>query len=122
MKVLVYGVEKDKKQIADYMKNQASMAFRHIEYEQTDDYDMFLEFLEKREFDVIIVMMDNAAGMEGARAAKELKPHTPVIWFSNDKHFVAQSYRLGVAYFSVKPVAEKNISLALQRCQRRGEY
>lgn len=122
MNVLVYGVEKDKKQIADYMKNQANMAFRLIEYEQTDDYDIFLELLEKREHDIIIVMMDNAAGMEGTRAAKELKPHTPVIWFSNDKNFVAQSYRLGVTYFSVKPVEEKIFGLALQRCQRKEEY
>ena len=120
MNVLIYGMENDKSFITHHMRKQADMAFRLIEYHQTDNYDQFLELLESEQ-DIIIVMMDNAAGMEGARAAKELKPHTPVIWFSNDKNFVAQSYRLGVTYFSVKPIEDRIIGLALQRCQRREE-
>ncbi|MBR3811700.1 MAG: hypothetical protein IKJ16_05145 [Agathobacter sp.] len=121
MKVLIYGVDSDKALISNHMKKQPDMAFRLIQYTQTEDYDSFLELMEKSEYEIIIVMMDNAAGMEGARAAKELKPHTPVLWFSNDKNFVAQSYRLGVTYFSVKPIEERIIGLALQRCQRREE-
>ena len=37
---------------------------------------------------------------------------------ANDKNFVAQSYRLGVDYFAVKPIEEKTVKLALDRCKR----
>jgi len=98
------------------------MAFRKIDYLHTDNYDRFLDMLSSKEYEMVFVMMDNAVGMEGVIAVQNLRPNTPIIWFSNDKNFVAQSYRLGVTYFSVKPIEEKIIKLALQRCQRREEF
>lgn len=98
------------------------MAFRRINYLHTENYDTFLEMLDEEEYEMVFVMMDNAVGMEGVIAVQNLHPDTPIIWFSNDKNFVAQSYRLGVTYFSVKPIEEKTIRLALQRCQRREEF
>ncbi|MBQ8803955.1 MAG: response regulator [Tyzzerella sp.] len=121
MNVLIYGNATDKELLIQHMKSQACMAFRLINYLQTDDYDTFLKMLKSNEYEMVFVMMDNAAGMEGVIAVQNLHPDTPVIWFSNDKNFVAQSYRLGVTYFSVKPISDKILSLALGRCQRREE-
>lgn len=121
MNVLIYGNATDKELLIQHMKSQACMAFRLINYSQTDDYDTFLKMLKSNEYEMVFVMMDNAAGMEGVIAVQNLHPDTPVIWFSNDKNFVAQSYRLGVTYFSVKPISDKILSLALGRCQRREE-
>ena len=122
MNVLIYGNARDKELIIQHIKSQACMAFRLLEFLQTEDYDEFLVLLEKTDYDLVFVMMDNAAGMEGVIAVKNLRPHVPVIWFSNDRNFVAQSYRLGVTYFSVKPIEERIMRLALRRCQRREEY
>ena len=44
---------------------------------------------------MIIVAVDGAIGMEGVIASKNIRPDTAVIWFSDDKAFGAQSYRLG---------------------------
>lgn len=117
MNVLIYGNATDKESLTQHMKSQACMAFRKIDYSDTDDYDTFLELLNSKEYEKVFIMMDNAAGMEGVIAVQNLHPDTPVIWFSNDKNFVAQSYRLGVNYFAVKPIDEKILSLALKRCQ-----
>ena len=121
MNVLIYGNATDKELLIQHMKSQACMAFRLINYSQTDNYDTFLEMLNSKRYEMIFVMMDNAAGMEGVIAVQNLHPETPVIWFSNDKNFVAQSYRLGVNYFATKPINEKILGLALGRCQRREE-
>lgn len=121
MNVLIYGNATDKELLIQHMKSQACMAFRKIDYLQTDDYDHFLDLLSSRDYEMVFVMMDNAVGMEGVIVVQNLHPNIPVIWFSNDKNFVAQSYRLGVTYFSVKPIKEQMIRLALQRCQRREE-
>lgn len=121
MNVLIYGNATDKELLIQHMKSQACMAFRIIDYSQTDDYDTFLEMLGNKKYEVIFIMADNAAGMEGVIAVQNLHPEIPVIWFSNDKNFVAQSYRLGVNYFAIKPINEKILGLALNRCQRREE-
>ena len=120
MNVLIYGNTTDKEILVQHMKSLACMAFRKINYFHADDYDTFLNLLKETNYDKVFVMADDAAGMEGVIAAQELHPEMPVIWFSNDKNFVAQSYRLGVKYFAVKPINEKVINLALQRCQKGG--
>lgn len=119
MNVLIYGNTREKELIIQHMKSKACMAFRLLHFTQTEDYDEFVDMLQKSNQDLIFVTMDNAAGMEGVIAVRNLYPDTPVVWFSNDKNFVAQSYRLGVNYFSIKPIEEKNMNLAISRCQRR---
>ena len=122
MNILIYGNTRDQELIIQHMRSQACMAFRKLDVKQTEDYEEFLILLERTDYDLVFVAMDSATGMEGVIAVKNLQPHTPVIWISNDKNFVAQSYRLGVAYFSVKPIEERMIGLALKRCHRREEY
>lgn len=121
MNVLIYGNTREKELIIQHMKSEVCMAFRLLHFTQTEDYDEFVDKLQGRGHDLIFITMDNAAGMEGVIAVKNLHPDTPVVWFSNDKNFVAQSYRLGVSYFSVKPIDEKMMKLAIERCQRREE-
>lgn len=117
MDILIYGNVREKELLVQHIKSQACMAFRLVTYSHAENYDTYLEMLRKRVYDRVFVMADNAAGMEGVIAVQSVQPDTPIIWFSNDKNFVAQSYRLGVNYFAVKPVDEKIVSLALNRCQ-----
>ena len=121
MNVLIYGNTREKELIIQHMKSEACMAFRLLHFTQTEDYGEFVDKLQKSNQDLIFVTMDNAAGMEGVIAVRNLYPDTPVVWFSNDKNFVAQSYRLGVDYFAVKPIDERIMNLAIGRCQRREE-
>ena len=66
--------------------------------------------------DCIVIAMDGADGMEGVIAAKSVCKNVPVLWFSNDNGFGAQSYRLGCAYFHKKPVSTQILSAAIARC------
>ena len=118
MNILIYGSVQDNELLVQLIKSQASMAFRMVRYSHAEDYDMYINMLRNGEFDIVFVMTDNAAGMEGVIAVQNVQPDVPIVWFSNDQDFVAQSYRLGVAYFTVKPINEKVVNLALTRCQR----
>ena len=60
--------------------------------------------------------MDGADGMEGVIAAKNVCGEVPVLCFSNDGGFGAQSYRLGCAYFHKKPVSAQILSAAIAKC------
>ena len=121
MDVLIYGNAREKELLIQHMKTEAHLAFRTMQYSHAEDYDTYLKKLRSNIYDVVIVMADNAAGMEGVIAAQNVHPEVPIIWFSNDKNFVAQSYRLGVAYFAVKPIEQKMINLAFQRCGKKEE-
>ena len=121
MNVLIYGNAREKEILVQHMRSEACTAYRLIDYWHAVDYDTYLSLLRKQRFDIIFVMADNAEGMEGVIAAQSVSPETAVIWFSNDKNFVAQSYRLGVTYFAVKPIDERVIKLALERYQRKEE-
>ena len=63
-----------------------------------------------------MIAMDGADGMEGVIAAKSVCKDVPVLWFSDDNGFGAQSYRLGCAYFHKKPVPPQVLSAAIARC------
>ena len=70
MNVLIYGTTQEKELIIQHMKSQACMAFRLLHFTQTEDYDEFVDNLQKCEPDLIYVTKDNAAGMEGVIAVK----------------------------------------------------
>ena len=116
MNLLIYGKKEESDVLIQMIRTQTNLAFRNIVDFQTEDYDTLLEYLRTVEYDMVIVLTDCAAGMEGVIAALNVCPDKPVLWFSNDKNFVAQSYRLGVTYFSVKPINEKMLNLAIARC------
>lgn len=116
MNVLIYGSEKESQHFIQYLKTQAYTAFRRIRYFQTDDYDKFLEYLKAEEYEIIFILMDDEAGMDGVTAVCDSQPNKFILWFSNDKNFVVQSYQLGVTYFAVKPINENILHLALSRC------
>lgn len=121
MNVLIYGSTREKELLVQHMKSQACMAFRLVNYLYAEDYDSYLAMLRQQTYDMVFVMADNAAGMEGVIAVQNVQPDTSIVWFSNDKNFVAQSYRLGVSYFAVKPINEKIVNLAVARCQQKEE-
>ena len=121
MDVLLYGNAREREILVQHLKSQSCMAFRMVRYLHAEDYDTYLKELRSHSYDIVFVMADNAAGMQGVIVAQNVHPDAPIVWFSNDKNFVTQSYRLGVAYFAVKPIDEKIVSMAVKRCQRREE-
>jgi len=122
MDILIYGNTREKELLIQHMKSEACTAFRLLKYSHAEDYDSYLKLLRLNTYDLIFVMADNAAGMEGVIAAQNVQPESNIIWFTNDKNFVAQSYRLGVAYFAVKPIDEKTVSMAIRKMSTKGGF
>lgn len=88
MRVTVYGTEADRRELADLLACLPDCSYRNV----------------------------RVAGMEGVIAARNTCGQVPVVWFSNDGGFGAQSYRLGCAYFHEKPVSPRVLSAAIAKC------
>ena len=116
MKLIMYGTESDKHEFARSIAFLPEWCYRKISMTECTDYDSFIAELSQSPPDCIVIAMDGADGMEGVIAAKSVCKNVPVLWFSNDNGFGAQSYRLGCAYFHKKPVSPQILSAAIARC------
>ncbi len=116
MTVCVYGSASDQRSIDKALCALKNCSYRSIQLSGYSDYDSFISGLGRDAPGLIIVTADGAVGMEGVIASKNLLSNTPVVWFSEDRDFGTQSYRLGCAYFHEKPISPEVLSLALDRC------
>lgn len=116
MRLILYGTKEDKSELTRAISVSAELSYRKVSIEDHSDYDGFLAELGVGSPDCIIVAMDGAAGMEGVIAARNVCRDVPILWFSDDGGFGAQSYRLGCAYFHKKPLSPETLSLAIAKC------
>lgn len=114
MNILVFGSGNEVEKFIELIDSHEQYIFRKKTFTKSIDYDSFLDELKKPQ-DIIFVIEDGAIGMESVIASKSLCPKTPVIWFSNDKNFGAQSYRLGAEFFAKKPVTGEHLSLVAKK-------
>ncbi len=114
MNILAFGPKDEISAFFDLIDSHERFIFRKKTYTNVDDYDDFLKAL-KNEHDVVFILANGAKGMESVIASKSLCPGTPVVWFSNDKDFGAQSYRLGTEYFATKPINNEHLALVAKK-------
>lgn len=115
MNILIHAHIQEREPLKNALSTQACR-FRKLELTACADYDSYVRALEKGGYDLVLVTADGANGMESVIAARNALPEVPVIWFSDDKAFGCQSYRLGCTYFGMKPVTGEKLLAALERC------
>lgn len=105
MNILLYGTEPDRMAFENAIADLPELCYRSIRVSGFTDYNRFVAELGAGRPGLVVVAMDGAEGMEGVIAARTLGRDTPVLWFSDDRGFGVQSYRLGCAYFHEKPIS-----------------
>lgn len=115
MKILIYGLEHE--------CNEAIELF-HTLYPTTDvneyltvhAWEDIQRQLPLQKPNLVIILADGVAGMEGVYAAREYDEDLAIFWFSNDHEFGMQSHRLECAYFAMKPLTYEKLHRAFRRC------
>lgn len=119
MKVLLFGspgeCETVARILADHRSGPGTVAYEH-----TADLERFELCMATWMPSLVIVLADGAAGLESVYRSRSRRPNLPVFWFSDDREFGMQSYRLDCAYFSTKPATQEKINSALKRCNHIG--
>ena len=118
MQICIYGPESDHAQLMDIIHSLPTYRHWVRTYHPYANYDCFLEQLRHRPCDVVFVTENNANGMVGVIATRNVRPELPVVWFSNDEGFGSQAYRLNADFFHVKPLTPQVLEMALSRLAR----
>ncbi len=119
LKALLFGGAQECEMTAQLLE-QISSDHGTFEYHHTEDLEEFEEALATWMPTLVIVLANGAAGLESTYRSRQRRPNLPVFWFSDDREFGMQSYRLECAYFSTKPATQDKIHSALKRCTHIG--
>lgn len=120
VKALIFGEQHECRTVGEMIK-AATLFGPHLhEALHVDDLEGLEEKLVDWEPSLVIVLADGAKGLECVFRTKECRPSLSVFWFSDDREFGMQSYRLNCAYFSTKPVTEEKLHHAIRRCDHIG--
>lgn len=120
IRTLIFGNKQESQAAALLLRSLEPLAEHNHEHFHVDDLEQFDRNLVDWKPTLLMVLADGAEGMECVYRARERRPSLPVFWFSNDRDFGVQSYRLNCAYFSTKPVTEEKMYNAIHRCNRMG--
>lgn len=116
MNLILYGTASDKAELRKALSALPAWCYRTVYIADYQEYDSYVAGLGEGTPDCVVVTMNEADGMEGVIAARHADEHVPVLWFSDDKGFGVQSYRLGCAYFHQKPIRPEILSVAMSKC------
>lgn len=120
VKTLLFGTRRECENIGRMLSLVEGFPADSHEFRHIDDMEEFEKILATWFPTLVIVLADGAAGMESVYRSRQRRPSLPVLWFSDDREFGMQSYRLECAYFSTKPVTPEKLTCALRRCDHVG--
>ena len=120
VKALLFGMPGECTAVGEALCSMSVLSEDVHEYRHVNDLEEFEKALAVWMPSLVIVLADGAAGMESVYRSRQRRPCLPVFWFSDDREFGMQAYRLDCAYFSAKPVTPEKISSALRRCEHIG--
>lgn len=120
MRMLLFGKECECRAAAEMIRTSELLLGHTYEICQVDDLEEFEKNLADWEPTLLVILADGAEGMECVYRARDRRPDLPVFWFSNDRGFGVQSYRLDCAYFAIKPVTAEKVNQAFHRCRHFG--
>lgn len=120
IRTLMFGKAQECQSAAEVLKTMQSLSGFAHEHHHVADLEEYEQALAEWDPTLLIVLAEGAEGMECVYRSRERRPLLPVFWFSNDREFGMQSYRLNCAYFSTKPVSHEKLTRAFQRCRHLG--
>lgn len=121
MKICCYGDGIDSGMILTIFQNFKNVPL-NSKIELYKDYEEYVRALHRDLYDMVIVTMNGAGGMEGVIASKDINYNVPVAWFSDDNDFSLQAFRMNIEYFAKKPINNQKIQAMLEQCVIKQQY
>lgn len=120
VRTLMFGDEQECRAAAEMLRTMEPLSGCQHSLCHASELEAYEKALVDWNPTLLIVLAEGAEGMECVYRSRERRPLLPVFWFSDDRAFSMQSYRMNCAYFSTKPISKEKLSNAFHRCSHLG--
>ena len=117
MKIALSANQEDAKLLKKLVLNYCTTCNCYPNIEHFENRQSIIEAMMKTSYEIVVVAIDKAKGMEMVKHIQLRDPKTQIIWFSDDKDFAGFAFEQGVRYFALRPISKENLEEGLRRCQ-----
>lgn len=120
MEAVIYAKNDDEyKMLCDILEQEAELIDIY-----RDPADGFCHY--EHEYDLVVVALEGAKGMNVVDSQSERYPDTQIIWITSDKDFASVALRHHIHDFIIRPFTQERFSRsvreALPKCPHRYEW
>ena len=114
MNIIVYTQEKAELYVLiDHITQYCTARNIPVHIDHCKNWPDLAQSLQQSRTDVVLVAQNGVRGLDTVTGAQPLAPD--IIGIS-DLDFAAQSYRMGITYFCMKPISYSKVERAMDRC------
>ena len=117
MKIALSANQEDAKLLKKLVLNYCTTCNCYPNIEYFENRQSIIEAMMKTSYEIVVVAIDKAKGMEMVKHIQLRDPKVQIIWFSDDKDFAGFAFEQGVRYFALRPISKENLEEGLRRCQ-----
>jgi two-component SAPR family response regulator len=116
MKIAISANQEDAKLLKKLILNYCTVCNCYPNIEHFENRERIIEAMMKTSYEIVVVAIDKAKGMEAVKHIQLRDPKTQIIWFSNDKDFAGFAFEKGVRQFALQPISKEKLEEGLRRC------
>lgn len=110
--------EKDRETLCGQLASALTRRGAEADLETFSTAEELLETAEKTFYSMFFfdILLPGMSGMDAALKLRRQGNYSPVVFTTVTKDYLAQSYSVWAAHYLVKPIADKDVDEALDRC------
>ncbi|GMQ62005.1 response regulator [Vallitalea maricola] len=121
MKIAISADQEDAKLLKRLVLDYCTEYNYYPNIELFENRERIIESMMKISYEIVIVAIDRAKGMEAVRHIHLRNPKANIIWFSDDEDFAGFAFENGVKQFALRPISKEKLEEGLERCGIRPE-
>lgn len=116
MKIAICANEEDLKILKKLTIEYCAECNCYTAIDSFENRERIIEAMTKNNYEIVIVAIDKAKGMEAVKHIHRRDANAKIIWFSDDEDFAGCAFENGVKQFSLRPISSEKLSEGLEVC------
>ena len=116
MKIALCANQKDMRNLNKLILNYFAECNCYPEIDSFENRESIIESMKRNAYDIVIVDIEKAKGMETVKHIHCLDSNAKILWFSDDEDFAGCAFENGVQQFFLRPISSEKLYLGLERC------
>lgn len=116
MKIAICAKQEDLKILNKHTLNYCAECNCYPAIDSFENRESIIEAMTKTGYEIVIVAIDKAKGMETVKHIHFRDANAKIIWFSDDEDFAGFAFENGVKQFAINPISSGKLTEGLVQC------